>query len=201
MNVRIRTARESDAAELLSIYTPYVLDTAITFEYEVPDTETFVERIRTTLQRYPYLVAEDKESGSLLGYAYASVFHARPAYDWAVETSIYVKREQRKTGAGRLLHDALERALKAQGILNMNACIACPPQKTLAEKQEDIHLDRNSIEFHAHMGYRMVGAFYQCGYKFHQWYDMVWMEKLIGAHLVDQPPIKLYPEVEQKLWG
>lgn len=198
MSVRIRTAREADAEELLSIYAPYVLDTAITFEYEVPSIEEFRRRIRDTLLRYPYLVAEDEQSGVLLGYAYASVFHARPAYDWAVETSIYVRRDRRKTGAGRLLHDALERALKAQGILNMNACIACPPQGSLPGDNA-IHLDRNSIEFHAHMGYRLVGTFYQCGYKFHQWYDMVWMEKLIGEHLVDQPPIKLYPEVEKTL--
>ena len=61
----------------------------------------------------------------------------------------------------------------------MNACIAYPAQ-------EDEYLTRNSVEFHAHLGYRMVGQFHQCGYKFHRWYDMVWMEKLIGEHTADQ---------------
>lgn len=61
----------------------------------------------------------------------------------------------------------------------MNACIAYPPK-------EDEYLDKNSVEFHHHMGYRLVGEFYKCGYKFHRWYNMVWMEKLIGEHLSDQ---------------
>ena len=65
--------------------------------------------------------------------------------------------------------------MKEQGFLNMNACIAYAPK-------EDEYLTNNSVEFHAHLGYRMVGQFYQCGYKFGRWYDMVWMEKLIGEH-------------------
>ena len=95
MSYHIRVAREEDAAALLEIYAPYVLETAITFEYDVPSAEEFAGRIRHTLERYPYLVAED-ESGELLGYAYASPFHARPAYDWAVETSFYVRKTGRR---------------------------------------------------------------------------------------------------------
>lgn len=86
-------------------------------------------------------------------------------------------------GIGRKLHDALEQALQEQGILNMNACIAYP-------STEDEYLNKNSVEFHTHMGYRLVGEFYKCGYKFHRWYNMVWMEKLIGEHLTDQNPPK-----------
>lgn len=177
----IRNATIKDASALLNIYAPYVKHTAITFEYEVPSTEEFAARIENTLKKYPYLVAE--ENGQLLGYAYASPFHDRPAYDWAVETSIYVDQTVKHKGIGRKLHDALENALRAQGILNMNACIAYPP----ANMEKDEHLDKNSVEFHTHMGYRMVGEFYQCGYKFHRWYNMVWMEKLIGEHLSEQP--------------
>ena len=179
--ITIRTATLSDAQALLNIYAPYVEYTAITFEYDVPSVEEFAFRIKNTLQKYPYLVAE--KNGRLLGYAYASPFHERPAYDWAVETSIYVDQNIKHQGIGRRLHDALEDALRSQGILNMNACIAYPPE-------EDEYLDRNSVEFHTHMGYRLVGEFYKCGYKFHRWYNMVWMEKLIGNHLSDQKPPK-----------
>ena len=179
--ITIRTASLSDAQALLNIYSPYVEHTAITFEYDVPSVEEFAFRIKNTLQKYPYLVAE--KNGRLLGYAYASPFHERPAYDWAVETSIYVDQNIKHQGIGRRLHDALEDALRSQGILNMNACIAYPPE-------EDEYLDRNSVEFHTHMGYRLVGEFYKCGYKFHRWYNMVWMEKLIGNHLSDQKPPK-----------
>lgn len=187
--ITIRTATLSDAQALLNIYSPYVEHTAITFEYDVPSVEEFASRIKNTLQKYPYLVAE--KNGRLLGYAYASPFHERPAYDWAVETSIYMDQNIKHQGIGRRLHDALEDALRSQGILNMNACIAYPPE-------EDEYLDKNSVEFHTHMGYRLVGEFYKCGYKFHRWYNMVWMEKLIGNHLSDQKPPK-FPALKYKI--
>ena len=187
--ITIRTATLSDAQALLNIYSPYVEHTAITFEYDVPSVEEFASRIKNTLQKYPYLVAE--KNGRLLGYAYASPFHERPAYDWAVETSIYVDQNIKHQGIGHRLHDALEDALRSQGILNMNACIAYPPE-------EDEYLDKNSVEFHTHMGYRLVGEFYKCGYKVHRWYNMVWMEKLIGNHLSDQKPPK-FPALKYKI--
>ena len=180
-SITIRMANPADAQALLNIYAPYVINTAITFEYDVPSVEEFASRIAHTLEKYPYFIAE--EGGNILGYAYASPFHDRPAYDWAVETSIYVDQNIKHRGIGRKLHDALESTLREQGILNMNACIAYPPE-------EDEHLDKNSVEFHAHMGYRLVGEFYKCGYKFNRWYNMVWMEKLIGEHLSDQKPPK-----------
>ena len=175
--VKIRTATEKDAEALLEIYEPYVRETAITFEYEVPSAEEFRSRIRNTLLKYPYLVAE--QNGEILGYAYAGPFHDRPAYDWAVETSIYVDCDRKHMGIGKKLHNALEEELKERGFLNMNACIAYPETK-------DEHLDKNSAEFHAHLGYRMVGEFHKCGYKFNRWYNMVWMEKLIGEHTTEQ---------------
>lgn len=184
--ITIRAASESDAPELLAIYAPYIENTAITFEYDIPSVEEFTGRIRHTLEKYPYLVAE--KNNQILGYAYAGPFHERAAYDWAVETSIYVDRAKKHMGIGRLLHDALEQTLKVQGILNMNACIAYTPVP-------DEHLDNNSVAFHTHMGYRLVGEFYQCGYKFHTWYNMVWMEKQIGKHLKNQPAPVSFKEI------
>ena len=78
-------------------------------------------------------------------------------------------------GIGGKLHAALEEELKNRGFLNTYACIAYP-------EQEDEYLNKNSVEFHSHLGYRLVGEFYKCGYKFNRWYNMVWMEKLIGEH-------------------
>ena len=80
-NIKIRTARPEDAARLLEIYAYYVENTAITFEYTVPTLEEFRHRIEHTLERYPYLVIE--RNGVIQGYAYAGVFKARAAYDWA----------------------------------------------------------------------------------------------------------------------
>ena len=178
----IRKAKPEDAEQLLAIYTPYVTNTAITFEYEVPTVDEFRHRIINTLKKYPYLVAEN-ENGIVIGYAYASPFKGRAAYDWAVETSIYVKQGEAKKGYGRILHDALEKELQQMGILNMCACISAP-------RDTDPYLNDNSIQFHSHLGYRMVGRFTQCGYKFSRWYDMVWMEKHIGEHTTNIAPPK-----------
>ena len=184
--LQIRVATKEDAEALLAIYAPYVEKTAITFEYEVPSIEEFRCRIQETLKKYPYLVAE--KNGKIVGYAYAGAFHARPAYDWAVETSIYVSELQKGEGIGKALYKALEEQLSRQHILNLNACIAYP-------EVEDEYLTKNSAEFHAHLGYRMVGGFTKCGYKFHRWYGMVWMEKLIGEHLENQPPVIPFPQI------
>lgn len=170
----IREVTESDAQELLEIYTPYVKETAISFEYEVPTLEEFKERIRGISRKYPYLKAE--EDGRIVGYAYANTFKGRKAYDWSVETTIYVQNDRRRQGLGRLLYGELERALADRGILNMYACIASPTG-------EDVHLTDASLRFHEKMGFTLVGEFHQCGYKFETWYDMVWMEKIIGEHV------------------
>ena len=193
--LQIRTATAEDAPALAAIYAPYVRDTAITFEYEPPTAEEFAVRMRKTLTFYPYLVAV--LDGEPVGYAYASPFKDRPAYDWAVETSIYVTREHEHEGIGRKLHDALANCLRAQGICNMYACIALP------DGPDDETLTRNSEQFHAHLGYRLVGEFYRCGYKTGRWYNMVWMEYMIGEH-VDaarggQPAVRPFAEVRAQL--
>ena len=186
--IRIRAVTLEDAKELLEIYRPYVEHTAITFEYETPSAEEFRERIQKVLGKFPYLAAEG--DGKILGYTYVSSFKERAAYDWAVETSIYVDENRKRSGIGRKLHTALEQALREQGILNMEACIAYP-------RGEDKYLTGDSAQFHARLGYRLVGQFYKCGYKFGRWYDMIWMEKLIGEHKSPQPSVKTFDEVRE----
>ena len=144
--ISIRTATEDDAEELLAIYAPYVKQTAITFEYDVPSKKDFKSRISHTLEKYPYLVAE--EDGKIVGYAYVSPFKERAAYDWSVETSIYVDMIQKRKGIGRLLYDRLEEILKKQGILNVNACIGYP-------QIDDEYLTKDSVYFHEKLGYHI----------------------------------------------
>ncbi len=186
MNVEIRLACTKDAHRLLKIYAPYVTDTAVTFEYQVPRLSEFEERITHTLERFPYLLAVSGKEA--LGYAYASPFHSRAAYAWAAEASIYVNQSDRQMGIGKRLYQALEQLLLLQNILNLNACIACP-------KKEDEYLTRDSLSFHRKMGFRTVGHFHRCGYKFGRWYDMVWMEKSLGPHPSAPKEAKSFPEV------
>lgn len=184
--IKIRPATEADAAEILNIYAPYITDTAITFEYDVPTLEEFTGRIRHTLEKYPYLVAvRDSE---IIGYAYAGAFYGRAAYDWSAETTIYVKKGCRHSGVGKLLYQALETALKAQNIINLYACIGYP-------EEDDEYLTKNSKQFHEHLGYRLIGEFRKCGYKFGRWYHMVWMEKMIGEHPEKPERVKRFSEI------
>ena len=189
-SVSIRAAVPEDAAALLAIYAPYVEHTAITFEYDVPSLSEFRGRIEKTLTRYPYLVAEI--DGKPVGYAYAGPLKDRRAYDYCVELSIYVDETCRKHGVGRLLYDGLENCLGEMGITNLYACIGYPDI-------EDEYLTKNSVGFHEHMGYEIIGSFRKCGYKFKRSYSMVWMEKIIGDHLEDQPAMRPFPEVRGML--
>ncbi len=169
----IERVTENDAEELLQIYAPYIEETAITFEYEVPSIADFRHRISSISSKYPYLKAV--ENGQILGYAYAGCFKDRSAYDWSVESTVYVRRDCRKSGIGKALYTSLESALQSMGILNMNACIACPIEKNK-------YLTDDSIRFHEALGFSEVGRFHKSGCKFGEWFDMIWMEKLIGTH-------------------
>ena len=171
--MKIRSAVPDDAERLLEIYGYYVTNTAISFEYDVPPLEEFRKRIENTLMKYPYLVLE--EDGVIKGYTYAGTFKSRSAYDRSCEVSIYIEKNARRRGYGKALYEALEGKLKAQGILNLYACIAVPIN-------EDTYLTRNSEEFHQHLGYTRAGEFHKCAFKFNHWYNMVCMEKIIVHH-------------------
>lgn len=181
-DISILDVHISDSDELLKIYEPYVLNTAITFDYEVPTSEQFKKKIENISKKYPCLKAVYSD-GTILGYAYAGVFKDRKAYDWSVETTIYLRMDMKRQKVGTMLYESLETRLKEMGILNMNACIALA-------KVEDEHLTNASVHFHEALGFQKVGVFHDSGYKFNTWYDMIWMEKMIGDHLSNQPDVK-----------
>ena len=172
----IRPVQLADAAAIRAIYQPYVTETAITFEVDVPTVPEFERRITKTLAQYPYLAAE--VGGKVLGYAYASSYYARAAYDWTTELSIYVAKEARGQGLGSALYTALEEELQARGYLRFLACIALPNEA--------------SIAMHEKRGYVQVAHFPRIGYKFDQWHDIVWMQKTIDG------PVNTLKEVEEK---
>lgn len=165
-NIEIRYANVFDAKDLLDIYSYYVKETAISFELIVPTLKEFETRISNTLQKYPYLVI--LENNIIKGYAYASTYKTRSAYDWSVEVSIYVNKDSRKSGFGTLLYNELEKKLQLQNITNLYACITYPNEK--------------SVNFHQKFGYKKIGHFTKCAYKFDKWRDIIWMEKFIGDH-------------------
>ncbi|MBR1918270.1 MAG: GNAT family N-acetyltransferase [Spirochaetales bacterium] len=180
---RIRNAVLEDAQRILEIYSYYIEKTAITFECSVPSTAEFRDRMREKMQRYPYIVIEKDER--IAGYAYAGPFYPRAAYDWSCELSVYLDKDMTGRGLGRELYTHMEEKLKAMGILNLYACIAVPDE-------DDEYLTHNSVLFHKHLGFSEAGFFGKCGYKFGRWYNMVWMEKIIGEHGSNQLPILPY---------
>ena len=184
--MKIRTAVLEDAQAVAAIYAPYVRDTAITFEYDAPDAAQYEERIRNIIKDFPFLVAE--KDGAVIGYAYAGRVRTRAAYQHCVETSVYISRALRRSGAGKLLYEELEKLLLRQNIYVLYACI------TSTERTDDPYLNDDSIRFHQKMGYTTVGAFHQCGYKFGRWYDVTWMEKSLAARPDDPPPFLPFSE-------
>lgn len=182
-------ATPADAAALREIYLPYVRTTAVTFELEDPTLEDFERRITKTLERYPYIVAEQDDV--IIGYAYASAFRPRAAYAYSVETSIYMQQDCKGRGTGRRLYEALAELLTLQNVQNMEACIAhCDP--------EDEYVPATSRLFHERLGFRLVGTFQKCAYKFNRWYDMIWMERILAERPANPAPFVPFPEVDQE---
>lgn len=179
--INIRNASIEDAERILEIYAYYVKNTAISFECEVPSIDGFKNRMKKTMEWYPYFVIE--RDGIVQGYAYAGPFVDRGAYDRSCEVSIYLDRDAWKRGMGRMIYEVLETELQHMGIINLYARIAYPGS-------EDEYLDKNSAEFHEHLGFAKVGELHNCGHKFGHWYNMVCMEKIIGEHTEKPLPVK-----------
>lgn len=192
----LRIAEPDDAEALSFIYKPYVEQTAVSFEYEAPDEDEFKRRIADKLNNYPFIVAVYR--GEVVGYTYASAFLPRPAYQHSVETSLYVRTDFRGNKIGSSLYNMLEKILKRQNVLSLNACIAYT-------EQPDPFLDNASVLFHRKMGFRQAGRFCASGYKFDRFYDIVWMEKHISEPITPFDsfiPFKVIrPEAEALLSG
>ena len=165
MSARIRFADPArDAAGILAVYAPYIRETAITFETEVPALAAFERRVAEIGADFPYLVLE--VDGELAGYAYAHRQAERAAYAWNAELSIYLAGKWRGRGLGAPLYRLLERLLAMQGYVNLYGVITAS--------------NRGSIALHEKLGYRQIGLHEKTGWKFGQWHDVAWLYKRVG---------------------
>jgi phosphinothricin acetyltransferase len=171
----IRLATPADAAEILAIYAPYVRDTSFTFETEVPTEEAFADRIATYLQNYPWLVCEI--DGIIAGYAYAARHRERVAYQWAVESSIYIHDNFQRAGIAKALYEALLTILKQQGFRNVYAVINLPNDR--------------SVQFHERCGFTYFATYEKVGYKLGKWKNVGWWQCIINVY--DQEPAAPVP--------
>lgn len=175
----IRLARGADGAAVSAIYRPAVTETAISFEIEPPDAEVMAGRMTGTLARLPWLVCET--SGGIGGYAYASAYRDRAAYQWSVEVSAYVHQDIRRAGVARALYASLFAVLVLQGYRNAYAGITLPNEA--------------SVGLHRAVGFTSVGVYHGVGYKTGEWHDVGWFERPLAARVIDPRPPKPLPEL------
>lgn len=133
---------------------------ATSFEQEVPEAARFAERITEITEAYPWLVAE--RDGMLTGYAYACPHRARPAYRWAVEVSVYVGVEHRRSGCGLALYAELIERLRKQRFHVACAGITLPNEA--------------SVALHESLGFVAIGVYRRIGWKDRAWRDVGWWQ-------------------------
>jgi phosphinothricin acetyltransferase len=168
---RIRMAAPGDGAAIRAIYAPFVETSAVTFETVVPSVAEVAERVRTVTARWPWLVLE--RGGVVAGYAYASTWRTRAAYQWSVETTVYVRDDVRRQGVGRALYRSLLACLRLQGFRLAIGGITLP--------------NPASVALHEALGFQRVGVHRACGFKLGGWHDVGFWECELAPRLEETP--------------
>jgi L-amino acid N-acyltransferase YncA len=175
----IRLIRPDDTEPTLEVYKPYVEQTAISFEYEVPSTDEWNKRIASYASEYPWLVCEiDNE---IAGYAYSSQHRTRTAYQWSVDSAIYLSEKFHGRGIAKKLYQTLFEILKLQGFVNVFAGITMPNEK--------------SEQLHKRCGFYEIALYKNVGYKFGEWRDVKWLELNFVEHPMQPTTPKKLSEV------
>ena len=177
--MKIRIADKNDCKDILRIYEFYVLNTAITFEYEVPSLSEMENRMKNIQLKYPYLVAEIENK--VVGYAYASDFRYKAAYQWSPESTIYLDKEFHGKGIGKKLYQKLFEVLKLQGYYNVFGGVALP--------------NESSIALHQHLGFKEIGVYENIGYKFDKWHSTKWFQLVLKPHEINPASPKNISEI------
>ncbi len=165
----LRLATPEDAEQIIGIYSRYVTETAVTFEYDVPTVCEFENRIRKVNSRFPWIVCE--LDSRIVGYAYASYFRERAAFRWSCELSVYVADEFQGHGIGKVLYRALLDVLRIQGYRTAVACVTYP--------------NVVSDAFHRGLGFEHTGIFPNVGYKLGRWWGVSWYQLPLTEYPTD----------------
>ena len=179
----IRPAKPTDAAAILDIYAPYIRDTSITFETEVPLVNDFEERINSYMENWPWLVYE--KNGVVAGYAYASRYRERVAYQWSIECSVYIHDDHHRSGIARALYSSLFSILRIQGFTTAYAVINLPNDP--------------SVTLHESMGFNYFATYEKVGYKLGKWKNVGWWRLQLNEYLQEPAvPIK-FSEISDEI--
>lgn len=162
----IRKAESRDASQVADVYNYYIQQTHHTFETEPLSAEEMQKRIEDTTEDYPFLVAE--ENDEIVGYAYATQFKLRQAYEYASEVSIYVRNAAKQKGIGSQLYTQLFDELQETDTHAVVAGISLPNDA--------------SVRFHERLGFEKVAHFKEVGYKLGRWIDVGYWEKILRVY-------------------
>ncbi|MGE3855034.1 MAG: N-acetyltransferase family protein [Planctomycetota bacterium] len=190
--LRFRMATADDAGAMLAIYGPAVRDTAASFEFDPPTADDMAARVEKTIDRWPWIVAEQRDdtTGELVriaGYAYAGLSRARAAYQWTCEVSVYVHPDARRLGVGRELYLRLFALLRVQGFCNALAGITLPNDA--------------SVALHGGVGFKLVGVYHRVGFKFGTWHDVAWYEvRLADVAAPERTPLTVAEAASRPEW-
>lgn len=179
----IRLASPTDAEQILAIYAPYIRETSLTFETEVPALNDFAQRINTYLQQWPWLVYEVSEK--ILGYAYASRYRERTGYQWSIECSVYIADEAFRKGIARKLYDALFKIVRAQQFTTVYAVINLPNER--------------SVAFHESVGFSYFATYENVGYKLGKWKNVGWWKLQLNEYRENPPVPILLSQLDNQL--
>ena len=185
MESTIRLASVDDTEEIQAIYEPHVRDSAVSFELTPPSAETIEQRIQNTIESHPWLVCE--RDSEVAGYAYAGPHRSREAYQWAVESSVYVHQDHQRAGIARGLYESLFEVLELQGFQNVYAGTTLP--------------NPASERFHEAMGFKSIGVYEKVGYKNGDWHDVKWSQRSLGEQAIaPDPPLSVSKAREHDRW-
>lgn len=169
----VRPAESRDAAACLAIYRPYVENTAVSWELEVPTAQEMGARIASAREQHEWLVLE--RDGRVVGFAYGHTLTRFPAFRWSTETGIYVDAGHQRSGAGRELYTRLLGRLAERGYRRAFAGITQPNEASTA--------------FHRSLGFTEAGVYRRVQWKHDSWHDVAWLQlDLLGAGDRGEPP-------------
>jgi phosphinothricin acetyltransferase len=169
----IRAVSPADVEQMLDIYAPFITENAVSFEIRVPSVDEFTLRVANYTRTHPWLIAE--MNGRVIGYAYASPYRERQAYQWSAECSVYVHESHRKSGVATALYTALFNICGSMGFRNLYAIITLPNER--------------SVSFHQKLGFEKVGVFKDVGFKMGRWHDVLWMHYKTGEPDTSRAPL------------
>lgn len=176
---------ETDAEACLKVYEPYVLYTPITFDYQVPEVKEFRSKIQDTIIEYPWLVC--LKNNQIEGYAYASRHRYKTAYQWSVESTIYLTEQLQGKGIGSILYKTLLALLKIQGFYNVYAGVTVPNKK--------------SELLHSKLGFEELGIFKNIGFKTGAWHDVKWFYKILHEYKINPVlPLKMQDLINSEVY-